>query len=290
MTALPFLLSAMLHLSGVFAIFSPFPLLLMMPAFPAWAMVAALMTNALWVALLLNVPSSALFLGYCAPIVFLARALLVRRGWAFKPAVLAGFAFHACLLALILLGYVLWASKGASPWSWFTREMDAWISHLTQVSGEAIREADLTPEQVRQTVWTQLPAVLFSALFIGIFGNFLLFVRMVPLQIPARSDPAPYKSWRNPEWLVIPTLACGFTMLFVEGSVGTVASNFFRFFAVLYGVQGIGVLSVLLDRWKIFGFFRSLLYLSTLLFLFPVVAVAGFFDLWFDFRSKFRQS
>jgi hypothetical protein len=168
--------------------------------------------------------------------------------------------------------------------------MDTWIGHLTKVSAEAIREADLTPEQVRQTVWTQLPSVLVSALFIGVFGNFLLFVRMAPLQIPARADPAPYKTWRNPEWLVIPTLASGFTMLFVEGPAGIVASNFFRFFAVLYGVQGIGVLSVLLDRFKVFGFFRSLLYLSTLLFLFPAVAVAGFFDLWFDFRSKFRQS
>ncbi len=290
MALLPFLLSAMLHLSGVFAIFSPFPLLLLIPSFPFWGLIAALAVNALWVALLLNPLSSLLFLAFCAPVVLLARELLVRRGYDFKRAVFTGFGVHLAILSLLLLIYGFWVARGGNPFTLLETEINAWVGRLMEVSKDAIREADLTPEQVRNTVWTQMPSMVLSALFIGVFGNFLLFVKIVPLPVPARRDPAPYKTWKNPDWLIVPTLASGFAMLFLEAWPGIAGSNFFRFFAVLYGIQGIGVMSALLDRFRIFGFFRSMLYLGTLLFLFPLVVGVGFFDLWFDFRSKFRQS
>ena len=41
---------------------------------------------------------------------------------------------------------------------------------------------------------------------------------------------------------------------------------------------------------KVRGAFRGVVYLLAVFFMMPLLLSLGFFDLWFDFRGKFRQS
>jgi hypothetical protein len=47
-------------------------------------------------------------------------------------------------------------------------------------------------------------------------------------------------------------------------------------------------LSFFFDLWNIRGFFRAAGYLVSVFVMMPLLLSLGFFDLWFDFRAKFR--
>ena len=76
----------------------------------------------------------------------------------------------------------------------------------------------------------------------------------------------------------------------MPGSVSDVAVNLFRFLMAIYAIQGLSILSFFFDVWNVRGVFRGLAFLAGVLLMMPLLLSLGFFDLWFDFRSKFRQS
>ena len=69
-----------------------------------------------------------------------------------------------------------------------------------------------------------------------------------------------------------------------------VGRNVFKFLMAIYAIQGLSVLSYFFNLWRVRRIFRILGYLIGVLMMTPLVLSLGFFDLWFDFRSKFRQS
>jgi uncharacterized protein YybS (DUF2232 family) len=58
----------------------------------------------------------------------------------------------------------------------------------------------------------------------------------------------------------------------------------------IYAIQGLSILSFFFDVWRLKGVFRALGFVIGVVLMMPLVLSLGFFDLWFDFRSKFRQS
>ncbi len=96
--------------------------------------------------------------------------------------------------------------------------------------------------------------------------------------------------WKNADWLIWPTLGSWAIVLFTDGLVSDLALNAFKILMAAYGLQGLGVLGSLFEAWRIRGLFRMILYSVVLLVLLPLLLSIGFFDQWFDFRAKFRQS
>jgi hypothetical protein len=90
--------------------------------------------------------------------------------------------------------------------------------------------------------------------------------------------------------MVWPTILAGATLLTDLGVATDVGRNFFKVFMAIYAIQGLGILSFFMTRWRINKFFRTVGYLVAVLVAMPLLLSLGFFDLWFDFRSKFRQS
>jgi uncharacterized membrane protein required for colicin V production len=58
---------------------------------------------------------------------------------------------------------------------------------------------------------------------------------------------------------------------------------------IFYFFQGFGVLSELLNFLGLFGFLRTLIVIVTIFTGNYLVAVAGLFDNWFDFRKYFNK-
>jgi uncharacterized protein YybS (DUF2232 family) len=72
--------------------------------------------------------------------------------------------------------------------------------------------------------------------------------------------------------------------------VSDVSLNVFKFLMAIYALQGLSILAFAFDAWRVRGGFRALIYLLAVFFMMPLLLSLGFFDLWFDFRGKFRQS
>jgi hypothetical protein len=98
-----------------------------------------------------------------------------------------------------------------------------------------------------------------------------------------------FKKWKAPELLVWPTIVAGFLVVIDQGLVSEVGLNFFKFFMAIYVIQGLSILSFVFELWGVNGIIRTLCYGLSLMMMLPLVLSLGFFDLWFDFRSKFKQ-
>jgi hypothetical protein len=95
---------------------------------------------------------------------------------------------------------------------------------------------------------------------------------------------------KNADWLVWPTLGSWAVVLFADGLASDVALNVFKVLMAAYGLQGLAVLGAVFQAWKIRGIFRIAIYSLVILVMMPLLLSIGFFDQWFDFRAKLRQS
>ena len=99
-----------------------------------------------------------------------------------------------------------------------------------------------------------------------------------------------WSTFKTPEWLIWPTLAFGALYAFAQNAPYYIGLNGFKVLMMAYLLQGISILSFILNHYKIQGFARFLIYALSVTLSWPLLLGVGFFDLWFDFRSKFGQS
>jgi uncharacterized protein YybS (DUF2232 family) len=97
-----------------------------------------------------------------------------------------------------------------------------------------------------------------------------------------------FKRWKAPDHMVWPTLAAGFCLVIEIPVLSDVALNIFKILMAIYAFQGLSVTNYLFDVWGVKGFLRPLGYVLAVALLLPLVISLGFFDLWFDFREKFK--
>ncbi len=82
-------------------------------------------------------------------------------------------------------------------------------------------------------------------------------------------------------------------VVFLIGDFGLatdVALNVFKFLMAIYAIHGLSILNYFFDYWKIRGLLKWIGFSFSLFLMMPLILSLGFFDLWFDIRSKFRQS
>lgn len=88
-------------------------------------------------------------------------------------------------------------------------------------------------------------------------------------------------------WVFIGSL-CGAFALNAHGTYSFIFMNIFAVTLAAYFFQGFAVFSCLLDRFKIFGFWRLLAYFLVFFQMFLFVCGLGILDYWFDFRSQLK--
>ena len=144
----------------------------------------------------------------------------------------------------------------------------------------------------KQGLMIELPSAVAVMGLILVWANLAAALRLNPGNLRSRLGIHPdfLQNWKTPEWLVWPTLVAGATLLFDLGPVSDVGRNLFKFLMAIYALQGLSVLSFFFAHWKIRRPLRMIGYSLAVLVMMPLLLSLGFFDLWFDFRSKFRQS
>jgi hypothetical protein len=229
-------------------------------------------------------------------LIFIASASLalpefLRRKKSVEKSVILTLLVMAAVAALFALGYS--QIYQVNPIREIHQHISGFVDYLGQtVSSNSglVNPADL--DEWKRSVLVEFPSNVAIFSLVLVWANLLLLIRVNPNHIREvlGIDPAFFKKWKAPEFLVWPTILTGIFLIFDAEIVSDVAYNFFRFLMAIYTIQGLSILNYLFDLWGIKGFFRLLGYSLSLFLMMPLVLSLGFFDLWFDFRGKFRQS
>jgi hypothetical protein len=285
-----FFSSAVFFLSTFCAIFSPLPILfLFLRRGRKWAWLAAV-TNSLvvgWAAGLVS------FSFYFVFVLVLALTLpeLLNRKWRLEKIT------ALTLLAMALSGFA-WVAGYAyfqhvNPIQEAYTQIHSFVDYLGQsISANSALLSPAELEERKQSLITEFPSALAIFSLIMVWTNLVLLLKVNPNGIREKLglDIGFFKKWKAPEFLVWPTILTGFFLVVQVPTVSDVALNFFNFIMTIYAIQGLSIMSFGLDRMGIRGIFRLMSYLVALGLMMPLVLGLGFFDLWFDFRNKFRQS
>lgn len=122
-----------------------------------------------------------------------------------------------------------------------------------------------------------------SVVWINVVLAMRLF-RMKKIEAPAF---APMDRWEAPALLVWAVIVSGFSMFLLSGSLQTIAINVFIVAMAVYLFHGLSILLFFFNKYKVPSLIRAGVYVLMLfqqLFL-AVLALAGLFDQWIDFRK-----
>lgn len=286
----PFFLSAFFFLSGLLVVFAPLPLLFLhFRKGRKWAW-PAFITNSICVAWAAGSLSLLFYLVFVVSIAAILPEFLVRKKslersvvWTFLTMILMG--------GLAVGGYSY--LHHLNPVHELESQVNEFVRFLSQslpsTSG-MMNQADM--DEGKRTILTSFPSALAIFGLVLIWANLVVVLRANPNQVRDRLglDPAFLKKWKAPDFLVWPTLATGAFLVFEVDGLTDVCLNVFKLLMAVYAIQGLSILSFFFDLWGIRGLFRWIGYFLTVFLMMPLLLSLGFFDLWFDFRSKFRQS
>ena len=293
----PFFVSAALFLSGFFAIFSPLPFLILGVTVGVRWVIAAMVTNAVLI-YLTSGPTVFQFylLSICA--IGLVMPFLIRRKFKPEQIIARTWIVQWCFVGALICGYAL--LHKVAPMEELRRIFGEFFDILfASLSPEARDQlvanfggGDVAIAEWRKRTLVELPGALGILCLLTSWFNLRVLINLNPDRFLHRVglDRRALNRWKNADWLVWPTLASWAIVLFTTGITSDLALNLFKVLMAAYSLQGLAVLGSLFEAYKVRGIFRIILYTVVILVILPLLLSIGFFDQWFDFRSKFRQS
>ncbi len=285
-------LSALFFLSALFSVFAPAPLLILFFRHGRkWGWLGTL-ASGLLVGLLGGSFSLVIYTSFVFPVVLIMAELLKRKRSLERAATIT-------LLSIGLMGGAIGLGYSKvhhiNPWSAVTQEFSQGIDQVIQ----SIQESGKQPwvdsgeaEEWKKDLLIEMPSAVAILALIMVWANLMILLRVNPGQIRESLglDYGFFRKWKAPEFLVWPTIVSGFFLLVEVRYVSVVAINLFKFLMAIYAIQGLSVLSYFFQAWNIRRFYRGAGFMVVTLLMRPLLLALGFFDLWFDFRSKIRQS
>jgi len=292
MNLTPFFLSAILYLSGFFAVFAPLPLLVQRYlGAPLVRRLLASITNG-GIAFLLGDAGAVVLYGILVlPVVWFLPLLFEKTR---KPETAILLTAGSVLVAAAIAMGVAAGIHGGDPWSELNSTFDGVLRQVHEAVPLERRSellGDQTLEEWMAATKLDMPWRMLTILLFWVFANGMILLRWNPRHIRERLGLAPryFADWKAPEFLILPVLVGGALMVFGKTPWNALGTNILYTALAVYAIQGLSIMSFLMDRWGLFGPLRSILYGIGLLVMLPLILAAGFFDTWFDFRERLRQ-
>jgi hypothetical protein len=168
---------------------------------------------------------------------------------------------------------------------------------LVEMSGEkdAIQVLQLLdrPELLAKEMMESFPSYFFMGVFLMLWFNMFLVLKSRRLLLSGHDHPYTERDLLNfkvPFGFVL-VLASGLALAIFGDRFGSVYETagitLIKCLGIFYFFQGFGVFSDLLSFLNITGFFRTLIVMVTIFMANYLIALAGLFDNWFDFRKYF---
>jgi len=281
----PFVLPTLFFESGLLMAVSPLALFLLTLRQGAWIGLVGLMTNTGFLYAIEGAQASLFAAWFWLIIGILLPQMLKRRGLSFSSLAIPYVTGAFLLLAII---FVLAQQTDQGVVEYLKAKIATNVDVLKNYPDSPVQK--LINERGRTEVLNQIADELPSGIlliFLGFMWVNLLFVSQLTRGLLA---PTFWSGFKLPEWLVWPTLLSGAAFVLGHHAIYYFGLNGMKLFLACYALQGLSILSFILTRFQFQGFFRALAFAFAFLIAMPVVISLGFFDQWFDFRSKFRQS
>ncbi len=287
----PFFMSAFFYLSAFLAVLSPLPILLLgMRKGRGWAWFAAF-TNTLIVGFL-----GGKFAVLCFSIFIIALSLSLIESLFRKKSIEASAIISWSVVAVLAvgMGFAYAHLNHLSPIDELRSQISEVVDYLAQSSSVSNPNL-MTPsdaDEWKRNLLIEFPSAIGIFVLILIWSNLTLLLKANPggLREKLGLDSSFSKKWKAPEYLVWPTIFSGVFLVADFGFATDIAINVFKVLMAVYAIQGLSILSYFFDLWNVRGVFRWIGFTLSLFLMMPLVLSLGFFDLWFDIRSKFRQS
>lgn len=283
----PMIFPAVFFESGLFLVLSPLPLFILTLKNKSWVTLVALFTN---VTFLYSVhPQSwnilILAFAFWTSVGVLFPLLIIKTGKVLKSSTVIFL-----LILTMILAYSFLAAQQASlsVVDFYREQIDASLKILGAADNNPLKK--IIEDQGYSTVIKQILGELPSAILVTI-----VFILWINLLFASRflGDFLSKHFWEKfklSDAIVWPTLISAAAYIFGQHAIQLVGLNGIKFFLALYALQGLSIISFLLNRYRVMGFFRALVIITIILMAIPLVISLGFFDQWFDFRKKFGQS
>jgi MFS family permease len=297
--------SVILCISFIMSIFAPFPLAL---AIILYGRTKGLLVGA--AGLLASFAFASLMYGdltlfgfyLCVFIFGVGIAEIVLRG--FHPVKgMVSFGLGFVLIAATLFG-VLMNTLKTTPNAFILQQIEKSADKIAEqkktveLSGDkdSIQVLQLLdrPDLLAKEMIESFPSYFFMGVFLMLWFNMFLVLKSRRLLLSGHDYPFSEKNLLN---FKVPF---GFVLLLVSGLVLAIWGSEFgpypyeiigytiiKCLGIFYFFQGFGVFSDMLNFLGIVGFFRSLIVMITIFMANYLIAVAGLFDNWFDFRKYF---
>ena len=288
----PLFLSAILFLSGIFSVFCALPLQVLSLQKRWKLLLLSLVLNSAWVILLGGFASFALYAVYgLVPGVLLG--WLMGRGTSLTRSLAVTVAGMMTVAGGVVLGVAVYHQ--VSPFDEVRNQVSVFLRWMEVSLAPEAREnllGGMDPKDWSKAFLHELPSALILFALAQAWLSAVFLLRANPGGILGMKGLKPdlIRNWRVPDLWVWPTIACAVFMVFEIEQVTPWATNAFRVLMGLYALQGLAILGAFLDAWKIRGFLRNAVYVGVLFLMMPLLLSVGFFDQWFDFRKKLRQS
>lgn len=280
----PFFLPFLLFQLPPLLIVSPIPLFVLTLRNRLTVSLAALLMNTLLIALKRDPIATATAAFFWLGIGVIFPYLIRKTG---KVRLSAAFSYLFLVLALVLGFVVLGHQAGMGPLEYVRSQISLLMDEQVQNPNSPLKDliADQGKDGLYRKFMTELPSGILITLLLSLWVN-LLFASQFLKGFLSNTF---WSQYRNPAFMVWPTLAFGFLYAFGDHAPHLIGLNGFKLAMVLYALQGLSVLVYLLNRKEIHGFLRLLILGLAVSAATPVIISLGFFDLWFDFRRKFGQ-
>lgn len=299
------LCSVVLCISFIVSVFAPFPIAL---AVILYGRIKGILTGVLGLALTyafsIYVYSDLTLFGfYLSVFIFgLGIAEIVIRGFSpVKGLVLFGLGF---LMTFGGLTYSYIKSQGMTTKQFIIQQIEkssdklAEQKKIVEESGEAgsveVLQMLDKPELMATEIMQAFPSYIFMGVFLMLWFNMFLVLKSRRLLLAANDYPYSEKNLLNfkvPFGFVF-LLAAGLALAVWGKDLGYLHSELVGFtiikcLGIFYFFQGFGVFSDFLSFLNIVGFFRTIIVMVVLFMANYIIAAAGLFDNWFDFRKYF---
>ncbi len=294
---IPFFLSGVLFLSALFSILAPLPLIVLSvmrrDRRGRGLLALSVLTNSALVGLAGGIEVLGFYTCFVTSWVIVFALFLGRRSWSLERYFVSLWGTITGVALLMVLGLAI--KSGLNPLEWYHQEVRAFLeSFFANVSPEAKEQVmgELTQAEFLTQFEREIPGSFLVMGFSLVFINLLSVLRMnlggIRDLMGLSSDF--FKNWKAPESLLWPTIGVGAMMVLGRGDLAALGANGFKVLMAVYAVQGFAILSFIFDLWKVSGPLRTVGFVLVFLLMSPLVLSLGFFDTWFDFRSKFRQA
>ncbi len=296
--------SVVLCISFIMSVFAPFPLALAVILYGRTkGFLTGLLGLSLSFAFAYGLYQDLTLFGFyvCVMIFGFAIAEIVNRGISpVKGLVTFGLGFIFSITAIFAL---VVSSKNMSPVQFIEQQLEKskdklqeqkkMIEQSSQYDAEALQLLD-RPDKLAKVFFETMPGYFFIGVFLMLWFNMFLVLKSRRLLLSGNDYPYSEKNLLNfkvPFGFVM-LLAVGLALAVWGNQIGYQYSEMIGFtiikcLGIFYFFQGFGVFSDLLSFLGIVGFFRALMVMFVIFTGKYLIAAAGLFDNWFDFRKYF---